>query len=198
MYAQTKVSFAGFLISHNGYSIENSITSAISNFPTPTNRTDFFGLVNQLSSSTPTVMSLLSPLRSLLSTKNEFLWSATHTEAFHLAKQALSSAPTLSFFDSTKPTRLCTDASRRGLGFILQQKTDDQWYLVQAGSRFLSNSESRYAIIELEMLALAWAIVKSRLFLAGLPHFLVVTDYHPLVPILNNHRLNEIENPRLQ
>ena len=201
VYVRTKVSFAGFLISHNGYSIENSITSAISNFPTPTNRTDlrsFFGLVNQLSSSTPTVMSLLSPLRSLLSTKNEFLWSATHTEAFHLAKQALSSAPTLSFFDSTKPTRLCTDASRRGLGFILQQKIDDQWYLVQAGSRFLSDSESRYAIIELEMLALAWAIAKSRLFLAGLPHFLVVTDHHPLVPILNNHCLDEIENPRLQ
>ena len=48
------------------------------------------------------------------------------------------------------------------------------------------------------MLALAWAIAKSRLFLAGLPHFLVVTDHHPLVPILNNHRLDEIENPRLQ
>ena len=64
-YARTKVSFAGYLISHNGYSMENSITSAISNFPTPTNRTNlrsFFGLVNQLSSSTPTVMSLLSPL----------------------------------------------------------------------------------------------------------------------------------------
>ena len=26
----------------------------------------------------------------------------------------------------------------------------------------------------------------------------MVTDHHPLVPILNNHRLDEVENPRLQ
>ena len=27
---------------------------------------------------------------------------------------------------------------------------------------------------------------------------MVVTDHNPLVPILNNHRLDKIENPRLQ
>ena len=32
----------------------------------------------------------------------------------------------------------------------------------------------------------------------GLQHFQVVTDHNPLVPILNSHRLDEIENPRLQ
>ena len=55
-----------------------------------------------------------------------------------------------------------------------------------------------YAIIELEMLAVSWAIIKCRVFLAGLPHFTVRTDHRPLIPILNNHRLDEIENPRLQ
>ena len=70
--------------------------------------------------------------------------------------------------------------------------------LVQAGSRFLSDPESRYAIIELELLAVSWAIIKCNVFLAGLPHFAVLTDHHPLVPILNSHRLDEIENPRLQ
>ena len=44
-----------------------------------------------------------------------------------------------------------------------------------------------------------WAITKCKIFLAGLPHFTVLTDHHPLVPILNNYyRLDEIENPRLQ
>ena len=62
----------------------------------------------------------------------------------------------------------------------------------------LSDAESRYAIIELELLAISWAILKCNLFLAGLPHFTVVTDHHPLIPILNSHRLDEIENPRLQ
>ena len=105
----------------------------------------------------------------------------------------------LSFFDLHKPTRLCTDASRHGLGFVLQQKSsDDKWSVVQAGSRFLSDAESRYAVIELEMLAVCWAILKCKLFLSGLQHFKVLTDHHPLIPILNNHCLDEVENLRLQ
>ena len=40
--------------------------------------------------------------------------------------------------------------------------------------------------------------MKCRLFLAGLPHFRVIENHHPLLSILNTHRLDEIENPRLQ
>ena len=201
VFAQPQVTFAGFIVSEQGYRVDRSITDAISSFPTPANRTDlraFFGLANQLSASTATIANLLAPMRPLLSTKNEFAWSPDLDHAFTTAKQALTSAPTVSFFDLEKPTRLCTDASRQGLGFVLQQKNGDTWALIQAGSRFLSDTESRYAIIELELLAVSWAIIKCKLFLAGLPHFTVVTDHHPLVPILNNHRLDEIENPRLQ
>lgn len=39
--------------------------------------------------------------------------------------------------------------------------------------------------------------IVGRVFLACLPHFTVLTDHHPLIPILNSHRLDEIENPRL-
>ena len=200
-FAQPQVTFAGFTLSSQGYSVDKSITDAISKFPTPANRTDlraFCGLANQLSASTATLADLMAPLQPLLSTKNEFVWSPNLEKAFVSAKQALTSAPTVFFFDLDKPTRLCTDASRQGLGFVLQQKNGDNWALVQAGSRFLSDAESRYAIIELELLAVSWAITKCKLFLASLPHFTVVTDHHPLIPILNNHRLDEIENPRLQ
>ena len=48
------------------------------------------------------------------------------------------------------------------------------------------------------MLAVSWAILKCRLFLAGLQRFVVVTDHNPLLAILNTRRLDEIENPRLQ
>ena len=200
-FAKPSVSFAGFHLSSDGYRIDPSITQAIAKFPTPSNRTDlrsFIGLVNQLSSSTSTIATLLAPLRPLLRTKNEFTWSEEFEQAFNSVKQSLTSAPMLHYFDYTKPTRLCTDASRQGLGFILQQNTGDSWSLIQAGSRFLSDAESRYAIIELELLAVTWAISKCHIFLAGLPHFSVLTDHHPLIPILNKHRLDEIENPRLQ
>ena len=200
-FSQTKVTFAGFTVSAEGYQVDHSITDAITEFPTPSNRTDlrsFFGLVNQLSSSTNAIASLLTPLRPLLSTKNDFLWSPDHQQAFKTIKNALTVAPVLSYFDINKPTRLCTDASRHGLGFILQQNTAGTWNLIQAGSRFLSDTEARYAVIELEMLAVCWAISKCKLFLSGLQHFTVITDHNPLIPIINNHRLDEIENPRLQ
>lgn len=160
-FSQEEVTFAGFTLSANGYSVDKSIIAAISKFPTPANRTDlrsFFGLVNQLSASTPTIAGLLAPLRPLLSTKNEFMWSSELEAAFGSVKQSLTSAPILSYFDPVRPTRLCTDASRQGLGFILQQKSGDSWTLIQAHSRFLSDTESRYAVIELELLAVVWAI----------------------------------------
>ena len=42
---------------------------------------------------------LLTPLYPLLSTKNEFQWSVTHDQAFQTAKESLTVAPMLSFFD---------------------------------------------------------------------------------------------------
>ena len=201
-FFQNQATFAGFKLSSSGYQIHQSIANVISNFPTPTNRRDlcsFFGLANQLSASTNTISSLLTPLRPLLSTKNDFIWSPTHDQAFLAAKEHLTVAPILSFFDINKPTRLCTDASCHGLGFILQQQNPDgKWTLTQASSCFLSDAECCYAIIELEMLAVCWAILKCHTFLAGLQQFQLVTDHNPLIPILSSHRLDEIENPRLQ
>jgi hypothetical protein len=131
-----------------------------------------------------------------LCTENEFTWSDEFETAFQTIKASLVSAATLSYFDLAKPTHLCTDASRQGLGFVLQQQTGDTWSLIQAG--FLSDAGTQYAIIELELLAVSWAISKCHIFLARLPHITVLDDHHPLVPILNNHRLDEIDNPRLQ
>ena len=200
-FFQPAVTFAGFRLSSDGYQVDTTITTAILQYPKPNTRTDlrsFFGLVNQLSSSTDAIAALLTPLRPLLSTKNDFLWSSDHDEAFTKAKASLTKPPVLSFFNLNHPTRLSTDASRQGLGFILQQQSNNKWTLIQAGSRFLTDTESRYAVIELEMLAVAWAIQKCKLFLSGLQHFCLLTDHNPLVPILNSRRLDEIENPRLQ
>ena len=48
------------------------------------------------------------------------------------------------------------------------------------------------------MLAVAWAANKCKTFLMGLQNFQVITDHNPLIPIQNNHHLDEIGNPRLQ
>ena len=94
-----------------------------------------------------------------MSAKNNFVWGPAHTIAFESAKQLLVDLPTLKFFDPTKLTRLLTDASNKGLGFILQQQWGDKWHVLQADSRFLSDPESQYATIEKEMLGVAWAVI---------------------------------------
>jgi transposase InsO family protein len=200
-FCESALEFAGFIVSQHGYEVSPSITKAITNFPPPSSRTDlrsFFGLVNQLSGSTDAVARVLAPLRTLLCSKNDFLWDVVHDDAFARVKEVLTSAPILAYYDQTLPTRLTTDGSRLGIGFVLQQDHKGNWRTVQAGSRFLTDTESRYAVVEIELLAVAWAAKKCNVFLAGLPTFTVVTDHNPLIPILNSHRLDEIENPRLQ
>ena len=137
-FCESSVTFAGFQLSATGYQVDHTIIDAISKLPTPANRTDFrsfFGLVNQVSASTNTISTLLTPLRPLLNTKNDIQWSATHDQAFQTAKESLTYAPVLSFFNMSKPTILCTDASRQGRGFILQQQDNSgTWSLIQAES----------------------------------------------------------------
>ena len=203
VFAQPKAKFSGYIVGPDGFAADPSLTKAIREFPRPTNITElrsFLGLANQLSNFTDSISTAMEPLRPLLKTKNYFMWDASHDQAFEATKQALSVTPTLAYYDPGCPTALHTDASRlRGLGFVLKQKkADGKWHLIQAGSRFLTDTETRYAMIELEMLAVAWAVKKCRIFLEGLSQFDIITDHRPLITILNKHHLGKIENPRLQ
>ena len=196
------VLYCGYRINADGYTVDKDKIAAISDFPAPVNRTDvrsFFGLVNQCSDFSPRIAELSDPLRPLLKSSNEFMWDSVHEDAFRAVKEALASPPVLSFFQPGRPLRLETDASvKNGLGYVLwQQQTDDSWRILQCGSRFLSDAETRYAVIELECLAVTWAVRKCSLYLFGCS-FEVVTDHRSLVPILNNYYLDQIENPRLQ
>ena len=91
------------------------------------------------------------------------------------------------------------DASRLvGLGYALLQQHGGIWKFIQCGSRFLSDVETRYVVIELELVAVVWAFKKCKMYLLGLPHFQLVVDHEPLVFILNDRTLDTIENPRIQ
>lgn len=109
-----------------GYQVDPSITAAITLFPSPTTCTElhsFVGLVNQVTSGTNTIAELITQFRPFLSTKNEFMWTTEHDQTLTKVKECLTTTPVLAFFDVTKATRICTDASRQGLGFIMQQQT---------------------------------------------------------------------------
>ena len=65
--------------------------------------------------------------------------------------------------------------------------------IIQCGSRSLTPAEKNYATIELECLAVTWAIHKCSYFLKGIQAFEVVTDHQPLLGTFSKH-LPAIEN----
>ena len=111
----------------------------------------------------------------------------------------LSSPRILAHFVPGRALRLETDAAQsKGLGMALWQEQGDRtWKLLQCGSRFLTDAESRYSATEIEMLAVVWAVKKAKLFLLG-SSFEVVVDHKPLIPIINSKFLDEIESPRIR
>ena len=115
-----------------------------------------------------------------------FKWGEGHDKAFEAVKECLLRLHVVALFDPKLSTRIDTDGSKlNGLGYSLH-------------SRHLSETESRYALIEFEAFSVAWGVKTFHYFLAGLPTFLVRNYHRTLIPILNNYALNEIDNPRFQ
>ena len=202
VFAQPTAQFGGYIVSANGFRPNPDLMKAIREFPKPKNITDvrsFHGLCQQVGHFSTKDAESLKPLSPLLKKGLIWEWTTTHEEAFLRARETLSGISDLAFYNSNNPTALHVDASRLfGLGFILKQKdADGNWRMVQAGSRYLSEAESRYAMIELECLGAAWAMQKCRQFLEGLPNFELITDHRPLIPILNDYSLDKLDNPRI-
>ena len=199
---QSAVRYVGYILSSDGIKADPTNIEAISEFPAPTNITElrsFMGVANQLGGFTHLLSEAAGPLQDLLKPKNVFLWSPQHEEAFTKTKEILCSPHILVVFDPNLQTMLQTDASRlKGLGFALLQKHQVTWKLVQVGSRFITETESNYAMVELELLAVVWATRKCRIYLQNLPSFKLIVDHKPLESILNTQTLDMVDNPRIQ
>ena len=61
-------------------------------------------------------------------------------------------------------TLVSADASSNGLGAVLLQKFEADWRPVVFASRSLSETETRYAQIEKEALAITWACDKFSIY----------------------------------
>jgi DNA-binding protein Fis len=194
--AGSSVKFAGYIISSDGVKPDPSKVQAITDFPRPSDVTgvrSFLGLANQLGMFVSNLAMVTNPLRQLLKKDSAFSWTAEHEVSFNKCKDLLNSSLCVVPFTSDRPTCLYTDAScLNGLGFVLMQ----EGRVIQAGSRSLIDAETRYAVIELEATAIAWAVNNCRHYLIGCPTFTVYTDHRPLVGIFEKD-MTDIDNPRL-
>jgi len=195
------VKFAGYNISGLGVKMDVEKVRAIKDFPVPKSTTDmrsFMGLVNQFCPFSPEIAKTGTTLRQLVSPKVPFVWLPEHQQEFEALKSLLLKTTQLIAFDPLLPTELLTDAARlHGLGFaLIQRASDGSVKLVYCGSKSLSPAERNYSMVELELLAIVWAVKKCHYYLKGIPKFTVVTDHKPLEGIFRKD-LQEIDNPRL-
>ena len=201
-FARRQVDFVGFKVGRQGIAADPEKVAAIARFPRPTSRSDlrsFMGVAVQLAAFTPLLAEAAQPLRDLLKTSNSFCWEDEHETAFDRVKQILMSAPVLAPYDPALPVALHTDASRlRGLGYVVTQVQDGQTRLIQCGSRFITDTERRYAMFELEMLGVVWAAHKAKTILQGRDRVELFTDHKPLVPVINAYTCDKVDSPRMR
>ena len=102
-------------------------------------------------------------------------------QSFQQLKDTLIKSPVLAYPDFTKSFILETDASIKGLGAVLSQpQQDNQLHPVAYASRSLCGAEKRYAITELETMAVVWAIGHFHAYIYGHD----VTVYYSAVKVV--------------
>lgn len=202
VFAQPIIEWCGYKISEAGYTVSDDLIKALKHFPEPKTKTDvrsFAGLVQQFGKFSPDIAGELKQLSHLISPKVNFVWEEPQRRSFQKLIELLTNPRILAQYDPEKPVCLETDAAQsRGMGYALwQQQKDKTWRLMQCGSRAVSDTEARYSATEIELQAVVHAVEKCRLFLLGRAFDLIV-DHKPLVPLINDKTLNEIDNRRIQ
>lgn len=113
-------------------------------------------------------------------------------------KSLLSHKDCLVPFDINKPVILACDASETELGAVLSLECGRGIEKpVAYASRKLSDTESRYASIDREALAIVYGVKKFRQYILG-KRFVLRTDHKPLLRIFGEDRnLSKVTNNRL-
>lgn len=189
-----EIPFFGMVYSASGIKPDPQRVEAIRQLPPPENVKEvqeFLGIATYMTAFIPKLAHHSAVLRELLRNNIRFTWTDTHNEAFGTIKELICQSTVLSYFDPAKDSVLEVDSSKRGLGAVLMQDGRP----IAFASKSLTETESRYANIERELLAVVYGCERFHTYLYGKP-FVVHSDHKPLqmIQLKNLHAAP----PRLQ
>ena len=147
----------------------------------------FLGAVNQISKFVPDLASICSNFRSFLKKEPVWNWTEEHETAFIKVNEEVERVAEITHIKRNKPLRTICDASKNGLGAVLQMEVQDSWKPLAYTSRFLSELESKYSIKELEILAVVWSIEHFENYVYGV-EFGMVSDHKALQKFLKANK----------
>ncbi|CAB3981992.1 retrotransposon-like family member retr-1 [Paramuricea clavata] len=195
-FKSREITYVGHKLTENGVKPDEVKVKAINEMEAPTDKKGvekLLGTVNYLGKFIPNLATIAKPIRSLLKKEIEFQWSFKQQKAFQDIKDTLTKdeGPVLKFFDVSKPVTISCDASPTGLGAVLLQ----DGYPVAYTSRSLTETESRYAQIEKELLAVQFSLDRFHQYVYG-KEVIVESDHKPLEMIAKKSLA--LAPPRLQ
>ncbi len=182
--AQQKAKYLGYLLGHGEIRPQQDKVQAVKNCPRPRTKTQlksFLGLAGWYRRFVPHFATRAAPLTDLTrkSSPNQLPWEERHEKAFLDLKEVLCNDPVLQSPDFSQTFTVQTDASGVGLGAVLLQGEGDDQKPVAYVSRKLWPRETRYSAIELECLAIKWALETFKYYLLG-RDFILQTDHRGL------------------
>ena len=197
-FAKSRILFLGHIVGQCGVQVDPERVKAINEMSPPENISKlrgFLGMVNQLGKFSCNLAELTQPLRELIKKGRVWAWDSAQQEAFTRVKEELCKSPVLPFYDPNAATKISADASSYGLGAVLLQEHNSVWKPVAYASRSMMKTETRYAQVEKEALAITWACDKFATYIIGLK-VLIETDHKPLIPLLGSKHLDDLP-PRI-
>ena len=170
--------FFGMVFDKDGIKPDPGKVEDIHSIPSPNNKQqlqEFLGIATYMGPFIPNLSHHTAPLREILKKDAEFEWSANQQSAFNKIKELICQETTLSYFNPEKETVVQVDACTYGLGAALLQDGKP----IAFASKSLTETESRYANIERELLAVVFGAQRFHTYIYG-KHFTVESDHKPL------------------
>ena len=175
-----RVSFFGVEYSADGTHPCPKKIQEITEMTPPTDKqqlASFIGMVTYMGNFVPHLSHHTEPLQAMLKQEAVFAWDEMANASFQKIKDLIAKSATkpLHYYDRRKPVTVQADASQRGLGACLLQDGQPIAY----ASKSLTDTETRYANIERELLAIVFACQRFNTYVLGRP-FTVESNHKPL------------------
>lgn len=178
----TEVTYIGHVLSKDGIRPDASKIKAIKDMPAPVDKKGvqrLLGTVNHIAKFVYSMSTMTEPIRQLLKNETHFIWTYEQKTAFERINEILTKDPVLTYFDVTKPVTVSCDASKSGLGAMLLQDEKPMAF----ASRSITETETRYANSEKELLAILFGLERFHQYTYG-KHVIVESDHKPLEAIV--------------
>ncbi|GBO22347.1 Retrovirus-related Pol polyprotein from transposon 297 [Araneus ventricosus] len=181
-FFQKEVAYLGHVISEEGVKTDPEKFKAVVDWPRPDKIHDlrsFLGLCTYYRRFVKTFSTIARSLHKVTKAKSNFNWTDECEKSFNCLKQALSSAPILTYARIDKDFILDTDASNEGIGAVLSQNIGNEEHVIAYFSKSLGSPERNYFVARKELLVIVKSIEHFHHYLYG-RIFLLRTDHASL------------------